>query len=197
MYLEPSIKHAVVFIDGQNLFHAAKEAFSYKEPNYDLLALSELLCKLEGWKLSQVRFYSGIPDPIENPRWHSYWIAKLAAMGHRGVEVFSRPLRYRDETVKLPDGTTHTFRVGREKDIDVRIALDVIRLAHRKSYDVGVIFSQDQDLSEVAEEIRVIATEQNRWIRLASAYPVSSSRPNHKLRGINKTDWKKIEKSIL
>ena len=35
----------------------------------------------------------------------------------------------------------------------MRIALDVIRLAHRAEYDVALLFSQDQDLSEVAEEV--------------------------------------------
>lgn len=31
--------------------------------------------------------------------------------------------------------------------------LDVIRLAHLKEYDVSILFGQDQDLSEVGEEI--------------------------------------------
>ena len=44
----------------------------------------------------------------------------------------------------------------------VRVALDVIALAHRREYDVALVFSQDQDLSEVAEEIRTIAREQRR-----------------------------------
>src|SRR5882724_1554543 len=84
-------------------------------------------------------------------------MAKLAAMGRQGVYVVSRPLRYRNQTVRLPDGTEHTVLVGEEKGIDVRIALDVIRLARRREYDVAVVLSQDQDLAEVAEEIRVIA----------------------------------------
>jgi hypothetical protein len=33
---EPPVKRAFVFIDGQNLFHAAKEAFGYSYPNYDV-----------------------------------------------------------------------------------------------------------------------------------------------------------------
>ena len=76
--------------------------------------------------------------------------------------MVSRPLRYRNQTVRLHDGTEHTVLVGEEKGIDVRIALDVIRLAHRREYDVAVVLSQDQDLAEVAEEIRVIAREQDR-----------------------------------
>jgi uncharacterized LabA/DUF88 family protein len=87
-------------------------------------------------------------------------------IGRQGVWVFSRTLGYRNRTVRLTDGTEHTFLAGEEKGIDVRIALDVIGLAHRRAYDVAVILSQDQDLAEVGEEIRVIAREQDRWIKL-------------------------------
>ena len=43
--------------------------------------------------------------------------------------------------MKLPDGTNHSFLAGEEKGIDVRLALDVIRMAHRQEFDVAVIFS--------------------------------------------------------
>jgi len=109
-----------------------------------------------------VRFYTGIPDPTDNSFWNSFWSAKLAAMGRQGIHVFARTLRYRNRTVVLPDGTQHTFLSGEEKGIDVRIALDIIRLAHRGEYEVALVFSQDQDLSEAAEEVRVIAGESGR-----------------------------------
>src|SRR5262245_57152173 len=110
---------------------------------------------------------------------------KLAAMGRRGVHVFSRPLRYSTQVVRLPDGTAHSFLAAEEKGIDVRIALDVVRMAHRGEYDVAVILSQDQDLSEVAEDIRGIARERRRWIKIASAFPFGPEAPNR--RGIDKT----------
>jgi hypothetical protein len=101
-----------------------------------------------------VRFYTGIPARTDDPRWHQFWSSKLAVMGRQGVHVYSRPLRYRTKTVRLPNGMVLTFMAGEEKGVDVRIALDVIRLAHRDEYDVAVLFSQDQDLSEVAEEVK-------------------------------------------
>lgn len=39
MPAEPAIKRAVAFVDGQNLFYAARAAFGYHFPNYDVLAL--------------------------------------------------------------------------------------------------------------------------------------------------------------
>jgi hypothetical protein len=116
-------------------------------------------------------------------------------MGRQQVKVFSRSLRYRNRIVKLPDGTKHSFLAGEEKGIDVRLALDVIRMAHGKGFDVAVIFSQDQDLSEVAEEIRAMAREQDRWIKVASAFPYSPTTRDR--RGINKTDWIRIDRATF
>ena len=41
MPAEPPIKRTVAFIDGQNLFHGAREAFGHTYPNYDVKALAE------------------------------------------------------------------------------------------------------------------------------------------------------------
>jgi len=56
-----------------------------------------------------------------------------------------------------------------------------------------MIFSQDQDLSEVAREIRNIARSQGRWLKIASAFPVSPVIQNRK--GINWTDWIQIDRA--
>ena len=62
---------------------------------------------------------------------------------------------------------------SQEKGIDLRIGLDVVRMAHLGQVDVALIFSQDQDLAEVADEIREISHSENRWLKVASAFPVS------------------------
>jgi len=191
---EPTIKRAVAFVDGQSLFKAAKDAFGYTYPNYDPKVLAAKICGFKGWQLAATYFYTGVPDIQDNPKWHTFWNKKLSCMGQMGVIIFTRSLKYNNQTIKLPDGQTITTLVGKEKGIDVRIALDVIRLAHQKVYDVGIIFSQDQDLSEVADEVRVISQEQKRWIKLASAFPVSPT--YHNTRGINSTDWIKIDRQL-
>jgi uncharacterized LabA/DUF88 family protein len=190
---EPALKRCVVFIDGQNLYHCVRETFGYSHPNYDVLKLARTVCEREGWLLSEARFYTGVPDARDDAQWNSFWSKKLLAVTRQGVHVYSRPLRYRNRVIKLSGGTTLTTRIGEEKGIDVRIAIDIIRLAHRNAYDVALVFSQDQDLSEVADEVRVIAKEQRRWIKMASAFPFTPAAPN--CRGINKTDWVKIDRN--
>jgi uncharacterized LabA/DUF88 family protein len=189
----PSVIRTITFFDGQNLFHSAKAAFGYKFPNYDPVALSNALCTAKGWECRQVRFYTGVPDAADKPFWNHFWIAKGAQMGREGVYVFTRPLRYRNKEIKLPGGAVHTFLDGDEKGIDVRIALDVIRLAHQRAFDVAVLFCRDQDLSELADEVRTISKEQNRWIKTASAYPYG---PAVKFRGIDGTEWCRIERTM-
>ena len=190
---EPTIKRTIAFVDGQNLFHAAREAFGYPYPNFNPSALAQAICAGHSWQLAQIRFYTGIPAATDDPFWHQFWSAKLLAMSRRGIHVYSRSLRYRNKTVTLPTGLTHSFLVAEEKGIDVRIALDVIRMAHRNEFDVALVFSQDQDLSEVADEIRVISREQSRWIKIACAFPFSPTVRNR--RGINGTDWIRIDRA--
>ena len=99
----------------------------------------------------------------------------------------------RGYSLPLDNAFGNQILVAEEKGIDVRIALDTIHLAYRNEYDVALMFSQDQDLSEVAEQVRLMAKEQGRWIKMASAFPVSPTSRNR--RGINKTDWIPIDRN--
>jgi uncharacterized LabA/DUF88 family protein len=180
-------------VDGQNLFYSAKEAFGYQYPNYDPLLLAKKVCENNNWDLVETRFYTGIPDKADSPFWNHFWVAKLAVMGTRGIITFSRSLRYRNQAIELPNGKTTTALIGQEKGVDIRIALDVVRLALSNTYDVALVFSQDQDLSEVADEVRMISSQQQRWIKVACAFPISPTSRN--TRGINKTEWIKIDRA--
>jgi hypothetical protein len=154
------------------------------------MALAALVCEAREWELVGVHFYTGIPSPDEKPFWNHFWTAKLAVLGTRGVATFSRPLRYHAERVPLPDMTWTEIRVGVEKGVDVRLALDVVRLARQGAYDVAVIFSQDQDLSEAVAEVKAIAASHKRRPRVACAFPANPSRR----RGIDGASWISIDK---
>ena len=65
--IEPQVKRAVSFFDGQNLFYHARAAFGYSHPNYDPQKLSDAVCLAGGWVNQGVRFYTGIPDANRDP----------------------------------------------------------------------------------------------------------------------------------
>jgi uncharacterized LabA/DUF88 family protein len=191
---EPAIKRTIAFVDGQNLFHATKDAFGYTVPNFDLLKLCNAITKQEGWNLQKIQFYTGTPDQGADPTWHYFWRNKLGAMGRQGIHVYTRQLAYSPEIMILPNGSQKSILVPREKGIDIRLALDVIRSTLRGDLDVALILSQDQDLTEVADEIRDISIQQNRWLKIASAFPSSPAYRNKK--GIDRTDWVPFDKKF-
>ena len=108
----PQHPKAVIFVDGQNLFHAVKKAFGYTFPNSDITKLSQAICSARGWNVQEIRFYTGIPDISVKPLWHDFWIRKLTAMGQTGIKVFKRTLRYHNQTVTLPNGVQGSVLVG-------------------------------------------------------------------------------------
>jgi uncharacterized LabA/DUF88 family protein len=195
---------AIVFIDGQNLFFAARDAFGYTESNYDPCKLADAVCAIRNWHLDGIYFYTGVPDLGRHPRQHAFWTAKLRGLRRKKVAVFSPTLRYRYKRIrfderssfhlptgdsvprgtelflndgsKLPFGSELSAEVGEEKGVDVRLAVDLLRLAVDQAYDIAVIFSQDQDLAEAAREVRAIAVAQKRTVHLYSAFPVSPRR---------------------
>lgn len=170
------------------------------------MALTEHICAERGWECKGVRFYTGVPKLADNRYWHNFWAAKKRFLSRdKRVYVFTRDIHYRDKEISfehdahriiLPDGfrlppeTELLLPSGKaapghfwvstaeEKGIDVRIAIDIVRLTLRNEFDVCIIFSQDQDLSEAVAEVKDIAKGQSRFVELYSAFPVSSRSTN-------------------
>lgn len=181
-YPEPSTKRAVTFFDCQNLFGIARKWWSYTHPNFNPIELSKLVVrKNQDWSLTGIRLYTGIHDYAKNSKLNQFWNRKLNAhkLKDPRVYIYTAPLLY-------------TINGAKEKGIDIRIALDLIRMARLNEYDVAVLFSQDSDFKEVAVEIRDIARERQRWIKIASVCLCHNHTDS--VRGVDKTDWLKISK---
>lgn len=191
---EPPNKRVFCFIDGQNLFHSAKKAFGYRYPNYDIKKLAFSVCAKRGWDAPvSIYFYTGIHRKNASRSLHDFWKRKMDAMKDEGIFVFYRHLLYSKAHVGHK-GSSKQPLVGREKGIDVRLALDVVKTVSEDSCDVAVIFSQDQDFYEVVKDVRSISRTQNRWIKIASAFPVRNK--HDKNIGIRDTDWIEIDRGM-
>lgn len=191
---EPAIKRAVAFFDGQNLYRHAKEAFSYHHPNYHPKKLFDAVCAELDFDNHGVRFYTGTPDFKHSELWHGYWNNRLLSMRRAGILVTSRPVRYHTNEILLPDGSVQMIETPHEKGIDLRIGLDLVRMAGADQFDVAVIFSQDQDLAEAAKDVRDLSISTGRWIKVVSAFPVGLNASS--TRGINGTSWFKMNRDF-
>jgi hypothetical protein len=194
MAVEPQTKYAMGFFDGQNLFRHAKDAFKHYHPNYDPQKMHAAVCAANGWTPNLVRFYTGVPDSGVAPMWAGYWSNRILAMKRCGIHTTTRPIKYHTETVILDDETSREVIVPREKGIDVRLALDVVSCAREGQYNIAVIYSQDQDLCEVVQEVKAISIASDRWIKVACAFPDGPNATTR--RGIDKTDWFRMDEAF-
>lgn len=187
MAAEQTALNAMAFFDAQNLFQHAKAAFGHHHPNFDPAKLHKAVCDENGWRPTVTRFYTSVPSIDGAAMWHGYWNNRVLALKRAGVHVTTRPLRYRQTVTKGADGSEEITYIAQEKGIDIRLALDLVSLARKKQFDVAVIYSQDQDLFEVVQEVQEIAAEQKRTIQLASAFPAGPNATSS--RGVNSTEW--------
>ena len=87
--------------------------------------------------LSDVRIYSGRPDPNRDKRSHAAHMRQSNRWRANGATVITQGLRYPPTWPTDP---------AQEKGIDVALAIDFVRLAITGAYDVGVMMSTDTDL---------------------------------------------------
>jgi hypothetical protein len=123
-----SSRRVVVFLDYQNVYHRAREAFCARdaparEGQVDLLALGRLLAsRVPGGSLTSVRAYRGRPSRRLDPRSYAAFRRQTWAQAERGaglVIVIARDLRY------PPDWPTWP---AQEKGIDVALAVDFVMI---------------------------------------------------------------------
>lgn len=146
-------QRVVVFLDFQNVYHRARDAFcardaASREGQVDPLALGHLLAgRVPGGRLAGVRVYRGRPSQRRDARSyaaHQRQTDRQVSRGHGLVTVISRDLRY------PPDWPR---RAAQEKGIDVALAVDFVVMVANRACDVGILFSSDTDLVPALEAV--------------------------------------------
>ena len=136
-----------LFIDAQNAYRRARGRFfpnpqSNVDGQFDPVKLGQLIANRRGpggvpCSLSDVRMYSGRPDPNRDQRTHAAHMKQSNRWRADGATVITQGLRY---------PPTWPTEPAQEKGIDVALAIDFVRLAITGAYDVGVMMSTDTDL---------------------------------------------------
>ena len=180
----------IVFIDGQNLYYLAKDAWlgdrsdkasPYAWPSYDVEKLANALVAREpGRTLAEIRFYTGVPNPARGSSqrfWHDFWQNRLRYLRSQGVYT------YRGQV----------SRGRQEKGVDVSLAIDLVQATHECRYQVAIIVSRDSDFGPAVSLSKSIAASQNRQLVFESAFPYGAGSPSR--RGIPGTIWTPIDQA--
>ena len=182
---------AIVFVDGQNLFHLARRAWSdsdseassrYAWPSYDVEKLANaVVSRAPGRSLAGIRFYTGVPNPALGARqklWHGFWSNKIRSLKNNGVYVYRG----------------RVGAEGQEKGVDVSLAIDMVRATYEKSYEAVIIVSQDWDFGPAVSLAKSIAREQGSELAFESAFPYGPGSKSR--RGVPGTRWTHIDQEI-
>ena len=136
-----------LFVDAQNAYRGARDSFFPSgglsaHGQFSPVQLGQMIAERGGpggteCILSEVRIYTGRPDPIRESKTYAAHMKQCARWEADGVSVIWRPLRYPPRRTGLPP---------QEKGIDVALCIDFVTMAIDGLYDVGVIMSTDTDL---------------------------------------------------
>lgn len=149
-----SKSRAIVFIDGNNFYYKIKDITSSKTEVLKLLdfqyrSFAQNLVSLtqKGTILADIRYYVGSvkrqagPDKEKSEKLYANQQKFIAKLQQQKVAVILGNL------IQHPDKSFH------EKGVDVRIAVEMIRLARENKYDTAYLLSSDTDLVPAVEEV--------------------------------------------
>ena len=141
----------IVFIDGNNFYYKLRDIISGKSEIFKLIdfnyqEFSENLTKYN--VLVEVRYYIGAvkrqdgQNKEKSEKLYANQQKLLAKLQQQNIPAILGNL------IQHPDKSFH------EKGVDVRIAVEMIRLAHKNKYDIAYLLSSDTDLVPAVEEVR-------------------------------------------
>ena len=142
---------AVIFIDGNNFYFKLKKLSLTVGEGFSLLDFDFYgFCKwlVEPNILSEARYYIGAVRRQDN----SEKSEKLYANQQRLIGK----LQQQKVGVILGNLIQHPDKSFHEKGVDVRIAVEMIRLARQDKFDIAYLLSSDTDLVSALEEVQSI-----------------------------------------
>ena len=204
------VPRAIVFIDGSNWYHGLRRiGVDSRDLDYRLVARKLLVDRA----LLGVRYYVGkVSGDLQRVRRQNQYVSELRRQGvdvalgrveRRTMSGKDNPLvrRLAAITAELeadlpPHVASQLESLAQqevsyyvEKQVDVRIAVDMVGLAYRDEYDVAYLLSADGDFAPAVREAqgcgkRVFVASPQRGYQLAEAADVAIDLPRtwfHKL----------------
>lgn len=145
-------ERVMVFIDGSNLYRCVKSTFN--RTGFDLGKIANKL--VAGRQLVRTYYYNAPVDQVTDPEGYKGQQKFFAALGWiphfeiRLGKLVPRNVRYKCSNC----GIDQVIPTRIQKGVDTRLAVDLVTLAVRDRYDVGIIVSGDADLVEAVRFIK-------------------------------------------
>lgn len=152
----------VAFVDMQNLHYFLKENCRVAPHHVHLPNLIREFGRMHGLPVRDMRGFTGIHDPVREPKHHETMAKKIRWLNRCGMSVVTLPLLY------IQDKVTGGVRF-QEKGVDVRLASELLR-AVNDGLHRAIVFTQDKDISQAVHVASEMALE--RGFRFEAYSPV-------------------------
>lgn len=171
-------KKAIIFIDANNWYHNLKHWI--KPSKISITKVAKLISKKKEIKISEIRWYTSIPDIEDNKLKYLEHMAFLNHLKKKGIKIISRKLqrlsnkellKKRQEFIEswdlckickpiveasFLDIADHSQK---EKGIDVWIAIDMVKEAIKNNLDCVILISGDADFVPAFDLIKSLGKE--------------------------------------
>lgn len=124
-----------LFIDGTNLYAGQYELFGPKQ-YLDFSRFIKVVEKKLKIKFDKIYFYASYSPRSKRPTKKEKLYLKNEALFYRSVKKTPRLIFFKGYRSKTS---------GKEKEVDVKLAVDVVNLAYQDKYDVLYLLSGDAD----------------------------------------------------
>ncbi len=140
------MKRVAVFIDGSNFYNGLRDNIGRMD--VDFHRFGRKLSELAEGELLRIYYYNARVDPDfdpENYEKQQRFITHLAHTPHLTLRL-GKLVYY-----QVRGEETGRKHYAVEKGLDVKLAIDLVRLAVNRACEVAVIVSGDKDLAEVVD----------------------------------------------
>ena len=172
------MRKAILFIDANNWYHNLKNWF--KPSSIDIKKLSEFISKKMSINITEIRWYTSMPDIGDNPLIYKNQRAFLGNLEKQGVKIITRKLqklstkeikKKREELLNSWDLCKVCKPIveesfldisdnhQKEKGIDVWIAIDMVKETIKENIDIAVLISGDADFVPAFSLIKEVGKE--------------------------------------
>ena len=189
-------QRAIVFVDGNNWYHGLRALGFHGLGFFDLAKISRKLVRDRDWRAT--RYYIGHVERASSPRLHAdqrRFLARILRSDERiSVHLGRLEARLVESvaakelqqflgrlTVRIdPNVHRELAALARrhrittimvEKAVDVMLAVDLVILAERNSFDVAYLLSGDGDFTPAVEAVRALGK------KVFGASPTHGGRP--------------------
>ena len=177
------VDRVVAFVDGFNLYHALKATGKNHLKWLDLSALCQRYVRPRSESLSGVQYFTAYATWLAGPyRRHQQYVAALEALG---VKVVLGHFKKKEVRCKVCGRRFHT---SEEKQTDVNIAVQIVRLAAENAFDKALVVTADSDIAPAIAAMREMFPTKSADILT----PPGSGRVTDLLEAAHGPNWKRV-----